>query len=231
MRLFPPLVASRDGVRGEFRVRWSGFDRGGSGLRVFSVDFRENGPRGRTRRGADRRPLDTAWRSIRRGTSLRSVRFRGRPGHSYQFRLRAVDRAGNVSPFVSATTIVPFDERVRDVRFRGRWNVLRARPAYFGRFSASASRGASVAFAYRGEAIYLIARTGPRGGRALINFDRTRRVIDFYSPRVRYRTLIFKAKTLQGSHKFSLRVLRSRRRSSRGFEVGIDGIGVYRRGR
>lgn len=71
---------------GPFRVSWSGEDRGISGIALFEVQVRE-GASGEW----------SLWYAGEETTSW----FSGRGGHTYSFRVRARDRAGNVEPWPS----------------------------------------------------------------------------------------------------------------------------------
>ena len=68
-----------------FTVRWSGADIGGAGLKSFDVQVR-NGAGG-------------AWTDLRSNTTETSAGFTGIGGHSYFFRSRARDIAGNLEPW------------------------------------------------------------------------------------------------------------------------------------
>ncbi|GIV83001.1 MAG: hypothetical protein KatS3mg052_0008 [Candidatus Roseilinea sp.] len=66
-----------------FVVRWSGQDAV-SGLERFEVQVRED---------------DGAWQTVLSGTQATALLYFGQLGHRYAFRVRAVDRAGNVQPY------------------------------------------------------------------------------------------------------------------------------------
>jgi hypothetical protein len=61
-------------------LAWSGRDRGGSGLWSYTVQARDG---------------SGSWRTIARNTRRRSMTFHAKRGHSYAFRVQAMDRAGN----------------------------------------------------------------------------------------------------------------------------------------
>ena len=67
----------------------------------------------------------TRWRPWSRETQAPSVFFRGRPGQTYLFRLRARDRLSNFSPYVYARTSVPLDDRSPRLRFQRRLGARR----------------------------------------------------------------------------------------------------------
>ena len=74
----------------------------------------------------------------------RLFRFRGRAGHTYRIRARAIDKAGRRGPWDASRTIVPFDDArraTRALRYRGGWSRPRSKRAYAGRLSRSTRRG------------------------------------------------------------------------------------------
>jgi hypothetical protein len=77
--------------RGEFTVRWSGFDQGNpaSGIAFWDVDYSVNG---------------SNWTAWLRGTPNQSAIWQaGADGNTYGFRVRAVDNAGNVESWTRNT--------------------------------------------------------------------------------------------------------------------------------
>lgn len=71
--------------RATFNVSWSGSDNpGGSGIRHFDVQVRNNGG---------------AWQNWQTATTATSATFTGQNGVLHEFRVRAVDNANNVQPF------------------------------------------------------------------------------------------------------------------------------------
>jgi hypothetical protein len=74
---------------------------------------------------------------------------------------------------------------------------------------------------FRGTRIYLVARTGRLGGRALVVLDGRRRTIDLSSRRTRNRRVVFtRATGRRRAHRLTLIVL--------GGRVEIDAIAVRR---
>ena len=127
-----------------FRAAWSGSDAG-TGIAYFDVDVSESGKpwvRWLSRVGAINRS----------GTSASgSFSFFGRAGHTYTFRVRAVDKAGNASTAsASATTStavagtaprpMPFGAAYA-VGIRGELSALSSVPIGGPQFSTSALRG------------------------------------------------------------------------------------------
>jgi acetyl esterase/lipase len=222
-KMLAPRVASSTSTGPRFRIRWRGSSIG-SPIAGFQVQTRTLGT-------ASARASVVRWRTIRglAATRRTSLRFRGREGRTYQFRVRARTAAGRLSRWSSATTVVPLDERRRGFRYRGPWHRARVRGAFRGRVVRCSSRRCAVSFRYRGATLYLVGRTGPTGGRARIVVDRTRRTVDFYSRRPGSRRIVLRVVRRSATHRVRVAVLHRHRRASRGFVVAIDAYGLARR--
>jgi len=215
-RLVAPRLASDQFRSGRIRLRFLGSDAG-TGITRFALQVRELGAR-----TGKYRALTTA----RRQTALR---FNGRPGKTYQFRLRGIDGAGNRSRAVSRTTIVPLDDRVKSARFRG-FRQQASPTAWLGTYQRGRNRSQSLTFNYRGRDLYLIGLKSRLGGKAVVTFDGRSRVIDTYSPKTIDRAVLLRVKAKPTRlHKVVVRPLHKKGPASRGFNVRIDAFGILRR--
>ena len=79
-----PLPAYSPGLNG-ITVHWSGDDPGGSGIRSYDVQYRDG--------------ATGVWTDWLQGVSHTAENFSGLMGHTYYFRVRATDNAGNVSAY------------------------------------------------------------------------------------------------------------------------------------
>ena len=136
-RIRAPRYASDTGTRPRFRIRLAAVDRG-SGVAGLRLQYRRS------------TEVATRWRPVLAETRAPSVIFRGRPGRTYRFRLRARDRLSNFSPYVYARTVVPLDDRSRRLRFSGGWARAGARRAYGGTLRRARRFGASMSAALPG---------------------------------------------------------------------------------
>ena len=70
--------------RRQFTVSWSGVDQGSSGIGFYDVQYQVDGG---------------AWTDWQLNVTYNSAEFVGVTGHTYGFRARGVDRAGNVEAY------------------------------------------------------------------------------------------------------------------------------------
>ena len=207
-QVLAPRYASDVSRSRTFPVAWQGIDDpAGSGVAAYEAEVREAG--GQFRPLADR-------------TSHVSRSFRGASGTEYEFRVTAVDRAGNRSAFATDSVLVPIDDRDREVMsFRGRWRRLE-RPGAYGRFVMRApGRGPTLRLAFSGDSVALIGRRMRRGGGLRVSIDGRRRVLRLRG-RPRHRRVLLARRGLgPGRHVLRLRALG-------GGPVEIDAIGALR---
>ncbi len=111
----------------------------------------------------------------------------------YQFRVRAVDGAGNTSvatgkPF----RISRYSEHNSAIRYNGSW-TNDANPAYWGGAARrSSTAGARASLTFTGRHIAWVARTGPDRGKAGIFVNGTQvATVDLYSPTTRAQRVVW----------------------------------------
>ena len=88
VRLLPAEAAGTTGRFLRVRLRWSGRDRGRSGIASYAVQLRTLAGGGQS-----------AWRTLTRGRGGTAAFFRAVRGTTYLVRVRALDRAGNASAY------------------------------------------------------------------------------------------------------------------------------------
>jgi hypothetical protein len=214
VRVKAPRLAS-DSLRGRnIRLRIHG-KKGLPAISHFVLQYR------RTGRGSKR-----VYRTLRArlAKSTRYVRFRkGRIGETYLFRITAVGAGGKRSPFHHSRTVFPYDDRGKGRRYSRGWRRVKNGRAWLGGYSQTSRRGATLSFDTRGGGrVYLVARTGPNGGRAVFGRGTKKRVVSFRSRTLRNRRVVALVnRTDKRIYRFRLRVLSG--------TVTVDGLGVRRR--
>jgi hypothetical protein len=156
------------------------------------------------------------------------------PGaNRYQFRVRATDRAGNVSAWASGPvfTVSAFQESSPAISYKGTWQTGPLSRAYGGSVShtRTAFRAATFSVPAGTRNLAWIAAATPARGQADVFLDgdqlRDRvATVDLYSPTVRNRAIVFKEKDLSPltSHTLKVRVLGTKNASSTRARVDID---------
>jgi hypothetical protein len=164
-----------------------------------------------------------AWKRLTSTQRAPAYSFAGYFGSAYEFRARAVDRFGRRGAWDTARTVVPFDDSRRRSKpsFGRGWASVRSASAWGQRLTRTTRRGRTMKLAFRGKGkLYLIARTSPSGGRAVLTVDgRSRRIVKFRSKRALNRRLVATIKA-SGSKRHVLRL------TTLGGTVEIDGVGV-----
>jgi hypothetical protein len=169
-------------------VAWQGDDGAGSGVSAYDVDVRETGSAATS--------ATSGWTPLLRGTAKVSTRFRGKSGRRYEFRVTAIDRAGNRRSASGNELLIPVDDRDRSlVRFSKGWKRLERRGAW-GRFVVrSTRRNATAKLRVRGTRIALIGRRLPKGGKLRVKIDGGQRTVSLRGTS-RHRRVLFTSRRL-----------------------------------
>jgi hypothetical protein len=208
-----PVLASNT-LRGR-RVRLRIRKHGVKGISHLVLQYRKTG-RGTKRTYRTLRP--------RLSVSTKRVTFRkGKVGQTYLFRIRAVGKNGFRSAWHHSRTVFPYDDRGKGRRYSSGWKRVKNKRAWLGGYSQTSRRGATLRFRTKGGGrVYLVARTGPNGGKAVFGRGTKTRVVSFKTKKRRNRHVVAVLnRTDKRVYRLRLRVLRG--------TVTIDGIGVRRR--
>lgn len=109
------------------------------------------------------------------------------PGHSYRFRARAFDHAGNHSAWATGTTfaIMGVQQSSRSVAYRGSWTTPTSTSWWGGSARSSSAAGATASIRLTGRAIGWVAARGPSRGKARVYVDGAlKATVDLYAPTV-----------------------------------------------
>lgn len=146
-----------DGGRIAARLTWSGSDRG-SGVARYQVSRRVDGG---------------AWVTIASSLVSPSHDVLLAGGHAYEFRVRSIDRAGNVGSWVSgrAMNVAMSSERSSAIRYRGTWATVTGTSYWGGAARSSRVRGATASITTSARSIAWVSLRGPGRGRASVYVD------------------------------------------------------------
>jgi hypothetical protein len=197
-------LASEGGKSRTVLVSWQASDGDGAGVAYYAVDVREVSEGAKASAAAD------DWRSIEDHTVLTRVHFRGDSGSAYEFRITAVDRAGNRTSIETDPLVLPVDDRDRGLWKLSRgWKRIRQSSAWGGTVVRSAKPGATGRLRFTGRSISLIGRKPTNGGRLQVTVDgksrtlrvrgqRTPRTVLWTSPRLRAGVHTLRIRSLGG---------------------------------
>ena len=188
----PPISSST--TRFDYvRVSWLGDDGTGSGVRRYRVEQRRTDV------------ADQPWVPLVTDEGITEKRARGQEGETYEFRVQAIDRAGNSSGWVSSTTTVPLDNLSNRLKLSKRgWTTLRRHGAFKRSVSRANRRGATATLRFTGSQATLVTRELRRGGRLRVTVDGDSKVVSLKG-KGRFRRKLVATKALApGEHTLRL---------------------------
>jgi subtilisin family serine protease len=111
-----------------------------------------------------------SWATVAGATTALSVNRLLTVNATSRFRVRARDRAGNVSAFVNGPTIVPRVHQENSVlaTYSGTWATSANSSFSAGKTRFASKAGASVSFLFTGRAVAIVAPKGPTRGSAKV---------------------------------------------------------------
>lgn len=160
------------------RVPWSGTD-GTSGIGRYELAQSTDG-------GA----WSTISATLTDPTATRSLA----PEHTYRFRVRAVDRAGNRSAWATGATfrIDRYSESRAAIKYSGTWSKVVDAAFWGGAAKKSTAAGSRASLTFTGRSIAWVAQTGPNRGRAAIYVNGTKvATVDLFSPSAAARRVVW----------------------------------------
>jgi hypothetical protein len=181
------------------------------GLRRYDLQVRQDG-------GAYRAlALATPWATTRALTLL--------GGHTYTFRVRAVDSAGRIGAW---QTVGPrrgqnLSDGAAAIRWTGDWSPVRLRTYLGGQAHWSGTAGATASLGFSGTNVAWVGPVGPTRGRAQVYLDgRLVTTVDLWAASFSPRRIVFAASVRDGPHTLTIKALGTAGRPT----VAIDAIYV-----
>jgi hypothetical protein len=151
------LGSSSTGASLRMTVSWSATDAG-TGVKSYDVKRRVD--------GGD-------WVRIASATSATSLNTTMKPGHSYLFKIRARDRAGNVSAWVGAyswrSTLI--QQNSAAVSYAGAWTTESSSAHSGGSLKSATAAGASASLTFSGRAVAWVTTLRPNAGQVRVYVD------------------------------------------------------------
>ena len=196
---------------GSTLVRWTGTDGTGLGVDRYQVQQRRDGG---------------AWTTVATTPSTRITRALAF-GHTYRYRVRPRDLAGNWGSWATGPSIVPtlIQSTSSLVHYPiGRWVTQATSLASGGATRWSTAAPARASFTFTGRAIVWVSATGSTRGRVGVYVDGVYRgTINLYSATTHWRRVVFSESwATRGTHTIQLRNVLA------GHRMDVDAFVVYR---
>jgi hypothetical protein len=177
------------------RITWTGSDSG-SGIASYDVQRSYDGG---------------AYATIASGITATSLDWTMKPGHTYRFRVRARDKAGNVGAWTSAYSWGASlrQNSYSSVAYGGSWTTSSDVQASGGSLRYSSSAGATASLTFSGRAVGLVTTLRPTTGAVQVWIDGSlSATIDTYADTTVYRQVVFnKGWSSYGTHTIKLVVV------------------------
>ena len=192
------------------RVTWSASDSG-SGVKQYTVQRRVDGG---------------SWSTLATGLTTAAFNVTLSRTHDYAFRVRAIDKEGNVGTFANSATFEArlYQQTSSAFAYGGSWATSTADVFSGGSTRRSTTSGSSTRFTATGRSFAWITTTGPTRGKAKIYVNGTLvATIDLFSATTTYRVQAW-TRSYSSSVSKTIRIVVS----GSGERVDLDAFAVLR---
>lgn len=177
------------------QLTWSGTDAG-AGIASYDVQRSYDGG---------------TFTTIASATTAKSLNWTMNPGHTYRFRVRARDNAGNVGSWSPSYTWYPglTQQSSTALKWAGTWTSGSNSQNSGGSAKSSTSPGASVSYAFSGRAIAWVTTLRPDAGQVQVWVDNVLvKTVDTRADSATYRRVVYsKYWSSYGAHTIKLVVV------------------------
>jgi hypothetical protein len=207
-----PLEGTSTSQRLLIRLSWSGTDTG-AGIASYDVARSYDGG---------------AYSTIAAGTTATSMNWTMTPGHTYRFRVRARDRAGNLGSWAYASTwsSALIQQSSSAVVYSGAWASSSNTANSGGSAKSASAAGASATMTFSGRAVAWVTTLRATAGAAKVYVDGVLvATVDTVGASTTYRQIVFsKAWTSYATHVIKIVVVGTAGRP----KVDLDAFEVMR---
>jgi hypothetical protein len=150
------------------RIAWTGSDVGSGVARYELAQRTDSG----------------AWTTVSTNLTSPTLDRPLAPGHTYAFRVRAVDGANLTSAWATGATfrLTGYSELSSAAKYTGTWSSTASTAYWGGKAKSSTRAGAKAIFTFTGRTLAVVSRLGPGRGKAEIWIGSTKMAtIDLYS--------------------------------------------------
>ena len=159
---------------------WSGSDNaGGSGIARYELEQSRTGG---------------AWTSVSKSLTAASARVTTPSSGTVQFRVRAVDKAGNTGAWTLGLTLSPslVQQTSTAVKYSGTWSSGGSSSYSGGSVKYATVAGRSASYAFTGRSIALVTTKSPTRGKVKIYVNNSYvTTVDLYRSKSQYRAVVW----------------------------------------
>ncbi|HJP89403.1 MAG TPA: hypothetical protein VJ850_10250 [Candidatus Limnocylindrales bacterium] len=190
-----PLETTSTTQRLLMRISWTGTDAD-SGIASYDVQRSYDG---------------AAYATIASATTATSLDWTMTPGHTYKFRVRARDKAGNVGAWTTAYSWHAYlrQNSYSSIAYSTGWTTATSATASGGSVKTSSTAGATATLTFSGRAVGLVTTLGPTHGAVQVWVDGVlSATIDTYADTAASKQVVFsKGWSSYASHTIKLVVV------------------------
>lgn len=165
-----------------------------------------------------------------RGVALTSAGTRARwvllrRGHTYSFRVRAVDRSGRIGAWkaVGPRKGQNVSDASAAITWKGRWSAAKFKSYLGGKLHWTKAKGATATLRFTGTSVAWVGPVGATRGKALVYLDGKRvATVDLRSVKFHPRKILYAASVKNGTHTLVIKALGTAGRPT----VAVDAIYV-----
>ncbi|MCX7832475.1 MAG: hypothetical protein N2440_06215 [Actinobacteria bacterium] len=217
-----PNYSSSNSTKTFFNISYSATDNL-SGISSFDLEYRPN--------------YSSTFVRLLSSPTQTAYTFSGSQGLTYYFRVRAKDKAGNISPWSAVkSTSIPYDDTNSLFTLSSGWKKASGPYRFLGSSSYTTLKGKYFKLKqgiklYSVKEVAIIVTKSPYGGKANVYLNgKLIKTIDTYASKNTYRVPIIIKTYTTPTTIYDLRVVTTGTKNtySKGYFVDIDGVGVRR---
>jgi hypothetical protein len=164
------------------------------------------------------------WTSVSTSLTSASLDQLLAPGHTYRFRVRAIDQAGNVGSWIYGSTfrITAVSQSSSSVRYGGTWANSTSTTWWGGTARSSSTKGSTASFTFTGRSIAWVGLKAANRGKAYVYINGVlKATVDLYSATTLKQRLVWSASySTSATRTITIRVLGTSGRP----RVDVDGF-------
>lgn len=133
-----------------------------------------------------------------------------KPGHSYRFKVRATDKAGNVSGYTTGSkfTLTAFQETAGSINFSSGWTRQALSGAFAGSVKFAKISGKTAKFSFTGSQVAWVSTLGANRGSATVKLNGgTTTTVSTHGASLKTAMVVFVKTVTGGAHTLTLKVL------------------------